>query len=650
VSKEVEGSAKLETEIKFKIPNYDTFAVLSTLRQLGEFHLKPVGIKKVVDRYLDTANRAIIQAGYACRVRTADKKSTLSLKSLTPPEGDTHRRQEIEVEIKSEQPQSWATSQAKEMIDQMAGEAPLEPLFTLFQTRHKNHVFLEGRPLIEMSVDKVSLTDPDQVDYFELEAELLEAGSEADLRHFVETLQTKWALQVELRSKFERAYEAHFENPNGAFIVLDETEKSALEIIAAQDDNLLSKRALIILMSQAGATPENIAREVALTPRTVKQWRARFSDKRLAIFPAKALPKPKETPKPAKAKDTPLGQTHPLVGSKAKKTKPKKKKGSVKYQQRRIGLKPTDTLAEAGRKVFGFHFARMLEHESGTRSGEKIEALHDMRVATRRMRAAFTVFGEGFLKKTIKLLLLGLKETGHALGPVRDLDVFMQQIQTYQQTLPAERQADLQPLLTLCQERHSEARAQMLAYLDSKKYLRFKRDFLNFVKIAGLGDKVIPQTMPPTPHQLRHVVPGLIYTYYEEVRAYEMVLDTAPIETLHQLRISLKGLRYTLEYLAEVLGQEKEMLIAEVKAMQDHLGEMNDADVAVTMLREFLENWETQQLHLPLAERQSPSEIVTYMNVNLEKRHQLVITFPAAWKRFNRPEVRQNLAQAIAML
>jgi len=58
------------------------------------------------------------------------------------------------------------------------------------------------------------------------------------------------------------------------------------------------------------------------------------------------------------------------------------------------GLSADDTMAEAARKTFTFHFQHMLYYEQGTREGEDIEKLHKMRVATRRMRAAFQVFGD----------------------------------------------------------------------------------------------------------------------------------------------------------------------------------------------------------------------------------------------------------------
>lgn len=62
--------------------------------------------------------------------------------------------------------------------------------------------------MIEFSLDKVSLRDPAVVDYFELEAELIEPGSEADLAQFMAALQANWPLPAQIQSKFEAAWAA----------------------------------------------------------------------------------------------------------------------------------------------------------------------------------------------------------------------------------------------------------------------------------------------------------------------------------------------------------------------------------------------------------------------------------------------------------
>ena len=81
------------------------------------------------------------------------------------------------------------------------------------------------------------------------------------------------------------------------------------------------------------------------------------------------------------------------------------------------GVLAEDTLAEAGRKVMRFHLARMLDREPGVREGKDIEDIHKMRVATRRQRAAWRVFGESFRKGRTKPYREGLRDAARSSGP-----------------------------------------------------------------------------------------------------------------------------------------------------------------------------------------------------------------------------------------
>ena len=87
------------------------------------------------------------------------------------------------------------------------------------------------------------------------------------------------------------------------------------------------------------------------------------------------------------------------------------------------------------------------------------------------------------------------------------------------------------------------------------------------------------RSCPTQPHRVRDTAASRIWTAYEQVRGYEPVLRWADVETLHELRIAGKWLRYTLEFVREALGDDAAPLIARVTALQDHLGLMNDADV-----------------------------------------------------------------------
>lgn len=313
------------------------------------------------------------------------------------------------------------------------------------------------------------------------------------------------------------------------------------------------------------------------------------------------------------------------------------------------GVRPDDLLAEAGRKVLGFHFAAMLRHEQGTKEGVEIEELHDMRVATRRMRAAFEVFENAFEPKAIKPHLKGLRATGRALGQVRDLDVFMEKAQHYLDTLPEGQRHGLDPLLAAWNEQRTADRAKMLEHLDGREYAAFKHKFLEFLTTPGKGARGASQDSP-APDRVRQVVPVLVYTRLAAVRAYEPLLSAATLEQLHALRIEFKKLRYTLEYFREVLGAEARMVIEEIKIVQDHLGDLNDANVACQILRDFLDEWETRQNTLPLEERENPEPIVAYLAYRHAERHRLMVTFQDAWAHFDRPELRVKLATAVSVL
>jgi CHAD domain-containing protein len=313
------------------------------------------------------------------------------------------------------------------------------------------------------------------------------------------------------------------------------------------------------------------------------------------------------------------------------------------------GLQPSDTLAEAGKKTWSFQFSEMLSHEEGTRLGEDIEALHDMRVATRRLRAAFDVFGEAFSPKTLKPHLIGLRATGRALGKVRDLDVFMEKAHHYLDQLPELNRHELDPLLESWMNQRENSRQEMLVYLDSDQYTKFKDSFSTFLAKPERQD-ILGKEGIPVPHQIQHLAPELIYRHYGEARSFESILENASISQHHALRIQFKKFRYTVEFFKEVLGPEAQPVIDDLKKIQDHLGDLNDADVAAKLLEDQLKLLEKRQDKFPVIQRINTGGIMRYLTHRLSERHQLLLTFPDLWKWFNRDKFRQNLASAISVL
>jgi len=249
------------------------------------------------------------------------------------------------------------------------------------------------------------------------------------------------------------------------------------------------------------------------------------------------------------------------------------------------GVTADDHLAEAGRKVLRFHLAAMVAREEGTRSGRDPEDVHKMRVATRRQRAAWRVFGDAFDRRATAPHEKRLKRVARRLGAVRDLDVLLEGVEAYLSgASEAERRA-LEPLVGSWRRQRDAARDQLLGELDAGRYRAWLDDYARFVQHEGEGSLPVG---PVQPHRVRDTFPSRIWHAYEQLRAYEPVLRWADIPTLHELRIAGKWLRYTLEFVREALGRDADPLIERVTALQDHLGLMNDADVAANLARGFL--------------------------------------------------------------
>lgn len=316
----------------------------------------------------------------------------------------------------------------------------------------------------------------------------------------------------------------------------------------------------------------------------------------------------------------------------------------------RIGIAKDDLLAEAGRKVMRFHFARMLANEDGTRIGEDIEALHDMRVATRRLRSAFEVFGQAFEPGTLKPYLKGLRATGRALGGVRNLDVAIEKAQEYLRTLPEEKQHNLDNLIHFWQEQRKKKRTKMLAFLDSEEYHTFKRKYNIFLSTPGAGSREIPKD-EPAPQLVRELAPVLIYIHLAKVRAFDRYILEAPIDFLHGLRIEFKKLRYTVEYFQEALGDQAVEVIEDLKTLQDHLGDLNDADFAAKSLAKLVEEMSDDEND---EEAQKDTKylkaVKKYMDYQISQRDRLLDEFPQAWAHFNRDEFRIHLSAAVSSL
>ncbi|HYN69514.1 MAG TPA: CHAD domain-containing protein [Candidatus Eisenbacteria bacterium] len=307
------------------------------------------------------------------------------------------------------------------------------------------------------------------------------------------------------------------------------------------------------------------------------------------------------------------------------------------------GVEATDPLAEAGRKVLRFHFARMLAREAAVRDPENhdIEDLHAMRVAVRRMRAAWRFFGDAYRPGKTKQLRGRLRTVGDRLGAVRDLDVLLDGATSY---LEHHRPADavgLVPLLEAWHTERSESERILLVELDSPGYARWHDEYREFVTTDGAA--AMPGT-PTAPGRVRDTGASRLWTLFEQVRGYEQVMPWADVPTLHQLRIDAKRLRYAFEFLREALPSEAQLLIKPVVALQDHVGALHDADVAAARARALL---------VEGSSRLTPPEraaVARYLESRERELSRLRRTAHRPYGTIVAPTFRRRLARIVAAL
>ena len=308
------------------------------------------------------------------------------------------------------------------------------------------------------------------------------------------------------------------------------------------------------------------------------------------------------------------------------------------------GVSANEPMSEAGRKILRFHWEEALAREAGTIAGEDPEELHRMRVATRRQRAALRIVGPHFRRKEIRPVRDGLRTLGGFLGAVRDLDVLLVAAREYQSTLAQAEARAFQGLLEAWTRRDRDARRQMLAHLRGPDYTSFKEEYTRFLDTSGAGARTPADDEHPRATRVAHVLPSEIWAHYGAVCAYESLLPGAPVASLHALRIEGKRLRYLLEFFRDVLDRRADKAIESMVALQDHLGELQDAVVTMGLVREFLSGPDA------LATPGAPAAAARYLESRQARVDELRRGLDRPWSRVAGPAFRACLSRAVAAL
>jgi CHAD domain-containing protein len=222
---------------------------------------------------------------------------------------------------------------------------------------------------------------------------------------------------------------------------------------------------------------------------------------------------------------------------------------------------------------------RLFRHEAGVRTGEDPEAVHQARVATRRLRSTLRTFSSLLDPDWTDRLRDELKWLADLLGQVRDTDVLLERFNEHLAALPAA-DAKVGPrLLAALVDQRDSARRRLLRAMATERYAVLLDDLV--------AAAAAPALLPGADHPAAQVMPPLVAKPWKRLRKQvRKAGDDPPDDQLHQIRIRAKRARYAAEAVEPVIGQPAEDYADAVADLQSVLGDHQDAVVGEAWLRE----------------------------------------------------------------
>jgi CHAD domain-containing protein len=244
-----------------------------------------------------------------------------------------------------------------------------------------------------------------------------------------------------------------------------------------------------------------------------------------------------------------------------------------------VGVSPDSTLGELAYRVLRKEASAMLARVPGTRLGEDIESLHQMRVATRRMRAGMDMFAS-VLPVRAGRLRAELGWLAALLGEVRDLDIQLGRFDDWTEEMPGDHREALDELADLLAGHRVQARRALLEALDSRRYERLVSGLVAMLA-QGPSSRSTAGRAPAVV-----TMPALIGERHRAARkAARRAKRTGAATDYHRLRIRCKRLRYALEFASGLYDGELKGFVRQMTRLQDALGSMQDAAVASSRLQ-----------------------------------------------------------------
>ena len=283
---------------------------------------------------------------------------------------------------------------------------------------------------------------------------------------------------------------------------------------------------------------------------------------------------------------------------------------------------------EAARRLLWIQFKTILANLDGAVAGETSEPLHDLRVAIRRMHSLLRVFRKHLPTEPRRGIEELLTEISEELGPVRDLDVWVDLLQS-----PSAQSSMARSRLFPAYLRHHQQRRQ-LVHATVRRALRGPHFASQRLRINRLLREELPRLIKTEPPGS---LPKLAATQFSKAlrRALKQgrFRHSASPKKLHQLRITLRKARYLAEFFAPVLGADTARLVRRLRRVERVVALIHDLDMGMQHL--------AHEGPLP------PRALAIYLQ---QQREQNLEKLDKMWRRFAAAPLHERVHHELAAM
>jgi len=231
------------------------------------------------------------------------------------------------------------------------------------------------------------------------------------------------------------------------------------------------------------------------------------------------------------------------------------------------------TVSDIIRRSIADTYRRLTTNEAGLRAGDDPEAVHQARVATRRLRSDLRTFDRFLEPRWAADLGADLRWLGSELGTLRDIEVQRDRLQASAARLPTAEAEAARRVIRRLEADRAATRLELMTMLSQARYSHV-REHLAAAAVA-------PALMPAASAAAADVLKPVLRRRWNKIgRTVNALGDNPSDDALHRVRVRAKRCRYAAEACEPAFGKSARRLARAMTGVQNVLGEHHDAVVA----------------------------------------------------------------------